>query len=510
MAAVRKFVQSRMDYLGLVSEMTCDDASLQASEAKAVAAIIQCIQKAKEIDVGAAAQILTMFRDNATLTDEHKRSLISEIEARISMEAPSDDVQSDSTASGDSRRTHLQVFTGFRVFAWESIWTAIMDLDVNMMNVIKYCAAFCKKSGLNNPTEKTVQHIVATVFAARLGFSQQSLPTEERLEYSRAFKAFLRSSPSVYDGPKEYPDTPAALQSSIPGLYALLYTAEGPGQPRVSEEQVQAELGITPCRVTGCPPGGNHALTPSALATRSWNKLPRHCIGSLLQAMQNQSQPARFQSRQDDIGLHIYEAPRKEHDEAPRKEQLELLAESSQTVGSPRAAGSPPIGGSLALRDGSPNPGRAALQQPSPQLELLADSRNEHAKVDNMMERLRAHAAKGCDKKEETEAEEETEAKSAKNVKKPEAKAKAKAKSTAQAKAKAKAKDKATAKKGKAKATAKTGTAKKSKGGKAKATAKKGKGGKKRLILGCSKCRFVCTGCSACKNPKFGGRRGHP
>ena len=28
------------------------------------------------------------------------------------------------------------------------------------------------------------------------------------------------------------------------------------------------------------------------------------------------------------------------------------------------------------------------------------------------------------------------------------------------------------------------------------------------LVLGCSKCRFVKTGCSACKNPKFKGRRG--
>jgi hypothetical protein len=33
---------------------------------------------------------------------------------------------------------------------------------------------------------------------------------------------------------------------------------------------------------------------------------------------------------------------------------------------------------------------------------------------------------------------------------------------------------------------------------------------KRALVLGCSKCRYVPTGCSACKNPAFGGRRGSP
>ena len=50
--------------------------------------------------------------------------------------------------------------------------------------------------------------------------------------------------------------------------------------------------------------------------------------------------------------------------------------------------------------------------------------------------------------------------------------------------------------------------------GKGKGKQSKGKGkhskGKGMMRLGCSKCRYVPTGCSTCKNPKFGGKRGCP
>ena len=50
--------------------------------------------------------------------------------------------------------------------------------------------------------------------------------------------------------------------------------------------------------------------------------------------------------------------------------------------------------------------------------------------------------------------------------------------------------------------------------GKGKGKQSKGKGkqskGKGMMRLGCSKCRYVPQGCSTCKNPKFGGKRGCP
>ena len=50
--------------------------------------------------------------------------------------------------------------------------------------------------------------------------------------------------------------------------------------------------------------------------------------------------------------------------------------------------------------------------------------------------------------------------------------------------------------------------------GKGKGKQSKGKGNSSKskgmMRLGCSKCRYVPQGCSTCKNPKFGGKRGCP
>ena len=108
---------------------------------------------------------------------------------------------------------------------------------------MKACAVFFKKLGINNPSEKTVQNLVATVICARQQVTKVEVSCDDRLAALRMFKEYLRNIPLQYEGPTVYCETPEELRTRHPGLYAHAYSAEPPAEARVSERDVSLELG---------------------------------------------------------------------------------------------------------------------------------------------------------------------------------------------------------------------------------------------------------------------------
>ena len=83
---------------------------------------------------------------------------------------------------------------------------------------MKAGAVFYKQCGVNNPNEKTVQTFVATVSATRIQLTNIDVNFDTRLFCVRTFKDTLRAIPKEFDGPTEYPETPAQLQEKVPCL----------------------------------------------------------------------------------------------------------------------------------------------------------------------------------------------------------------------------------------------------------------------------------------------------
>ena len=67
------------------------------------------------------------------------------------------------------------------MFFWESLWKLILTVDIALVEVMKGCAFFSIKFGLNHPSEKTGQHVVTTVCTARMEVTKSDISAADRL-----------------------------------------------------------------------------------------------------------------------------------------------------------------------------------------------------------------------------------------------------------------------------------------------------------------------------------------
>ena len=471
MAALVKFFKSRLDYLELNREMK-PDADHLPMQKQTTQSMILCVQRVKTIQVETATELMVMLRDTKLLQEEHIQALLCEIESRLAMDEAVIAMAPDGATNLDSpsHMGKMQKLFSIRMFFWASIWTIIMNVDIPYSSVMKQLAFFCRKIGLNNPNERTCQYVCATVYATRLSISRTELPPHDRLTYLRMFKAYLRSFPLSYDGPKEYPDSPVELQRVFPGLYAAVYAAEEPDLPKVSEESVVAELCMTPCRTTRLG-----MAAPQANSGRSWTNLPRRSFAHVMEALAVQSAPglADFEIP----GLKIFERSHCADNNGPLPlGWVQQQQQSPEQVQQPRL----PANIELKLLEPIAPDQKAQAQRTEPPLAAIAN-------VDNMMHHMLQQAAKTLKRTQQP------------GCKTPQPKARTNCTSTRKKpQPKARMHD---APKAKGKANGK------SKGKKSAAPPKTG------LVLGCSRCRWSPKGCDdykgcrGCRNPLFGGKR---
>lgn len=458
MSSLFAFVKSRLDYLDLNADMNRGEEVMDHLRRQCVGSMIQCVQKVSKIPLETATDITKIVKDCSTLQESDKYAFLVEPESRLNMNAAVGTdfaVSNNQTAGGNSNSTHMgkmQTCLSFRLLFWESVWQIIFDVDQPLTFVMKACSVFFKKLGINNPSEKTVQNLVATVVCARQQVTKIEIACDDRLAALRIFKDYLRNIPFQYEGPTLYCETPEQLKTRHPGLYAHAYSDEPPAKARLSEEDVQAELARTPMR-------GSTGKVASPMG--SWHSLPRSSFHHVLSALRGCQNPVPSRSLTDDIGLTIFGTPR------PAQPRLALADPFPQRPGAP----GPP------QDQGTPQLAAAVQQLPdSPKGQDLAPKAD--ASVDNMLAHLSTKAGAVAGR-----AKAEAKARAAST---PHPKATAKCAGRAKGKAKAKA-----APKPHPKAKAKTST-------------------KAKLVLGCSKCRYSSGGCRVCRTSAFTGKRGRP
>ena len=238
------------------------------------------------------------------------------------------------------------------------------------------------------------------------------------------------------------------------------------------------ELQRTPCRATRVPPNQN--LQPSG-----WQNLPRRDFSHVMNAVTNFQTPPRLPGSV--LGLTIYDHPQSAMPTQPSLALTNGLLALTDGESPPQTCLEglpPPTNGQVAqlsnghappqtyLRGGPPTP-----KMPQTQLvgaQQPAQTNQGKGNVDVMLNQL-LDQANGVDPA--GQSTKPAAAKPPKKKNKPKAKAKAK--------------------------------------GKAKPEPK-GVVSSKKIVLGCSKCRYSKSGCNdtadgsyGCRNPKFSGKRGH-
>ena len=469
MSSLFGFVKSRLDYLDLAAEMGRDEVVMETLRGQCMASMTQCVQKVSKVSLETATDITKVVKDNSTLKEADKFAFLSELESRLQMGADFVGADGLTSSSSSSHMGKLQTCLCLRLFLWESVWQIIFDVDQPLAFVMKACSVFFKKLGINNPSEKTVQNLVATVVCARQQVTKVEISCDDRLAALRCFKEYLRTLPLQYEGPTLYCETPEQLRTRHPGLYAHAYSAEPPADARVSDNDVQLELARTPMR-------GTSGKTTSPMG--SWNSLPRSSFHHVLSALRVCQNPAPGRSRNDDIGLTIFDTPR------PAQPRPALPDVCQQPLGAPGTRQD-----QLALTDAFQQrqvaPGtlqdQSILQPAAAAQNFLVSPQGQapvtkpNTSVDTMLAHFagRANAVAGS-----------SQGKGA-GERKAEDKGKSKAKPKGKAKAKAASKPHSQASAAKPKKKAKH-------------------------VLGCSKCRYTGGGCATCRNASFTGKRGRP
>ena len=313
---VIKFAKSRLDYLALNRDLNIPQEELRELEIKAAVAIVKCIKSVANFTCETAKQLGTLVKESPDISSDSKQCLQRELNARTDMmdefKAAANSEPDGNTgpvghsAPADGHTAHSakadghtapprqmatvaptwngtqQVVESWRVMLIESPWKLILDVDVEYECLVKYCAAFAKALGLNNPSERTVQGLIATVVAARSNITRQDLHWEDRLGLLRSFKEALKAMQFRCEGPRNY-STPEDLQRDYPSVYLSAYGQEPPVPPKVSLDDVQVEIVRTPCRISFRGPS---ASTPAPCRTRApainWAKVPRKSFPALL------------------------------------------------------------------------------------------------------------------------------------------------------------------------------------------------------------------------------------
>ena len=156
-----------------------------------------------------------MINTSCDLSEDNKRLYYNQIDSNLDMDS---EVSLAVDQLGVVDKIKLQTCLTWQHIMPKSGWDAVQDNAKPIDQILLAWAALAKKRGLNNPTEKSVVHIVATAFAARRKLSVAS-DNANRLSAVRYFKSIVRSLPFIVQGPQTYPHSVEELRETNEVVY---------------------------------------------------------------------------------------------------------------------------------------------------------------------------------------------------------------------------------------------------------------------------------------------------
>jgi len=471
------FVQSRLEYLDLNAEMGRPAEALTKLSIEVFNKIIGMLQRTSSLTCEVALKIADILNNNKILSEDQKHGILTEIEKRMcfldTSDAPAavaDILPATAVNNADSasspNRSKMQNITILHHALTEPLWKAIMSADVAFEAAIKLAGTQMKAMGVNHPNEKSVAKAVATVAAARHKSHGANVESVTLLMAGRVLKQTIRSLPLVFDGPPVYSDGIEQLQQDHPALYQIAFPQEPPVPSKLSTQEIEIQVCMTPCRST------KRSIEEPIMNASGWNKVPRQSFGCILGAA---SQMSRQLTRSSSVAELALQDRAAQHAIEDRAAQLALQDRAAKRALEDHTS-------QLALEDRAADTSGPRIPAPAPA--LVDDAKAKLAELTANAQRQAVEQARKAAEAKEAEAA---------------AAAAAAAAAVADPKAKAKA-------------TPKAKNAPKAQALKRPAAAVPAAD----LVLGCSKCRYSKKGCAdskkgiGCRNPAFKGKRGHP
>ncbi len=446
------------------------------------------------LDVSQASSLIGLL-SNAPFEAEDKARCIEIINNEVSRH------MEGGSPCAEEKSTKLQAMRTPHHYLTASEWD-FMKSGASLEAKLNRLATKFHSLGLRSPNEKTAASVATVAFVLSGGDLSDGVAS---IQATRTFKTLLRAinktfPPSQAQLPELYPTEVLHFKEQWPSLFSAHYSEEPPSPfDSTSETFWATATARMACRCSRADIRTSTAAvaaSSSSLGPRMPHPMPPHASQAITTMLLDRLLPQQKPMPELDLpGFKLLHRPFPSPPPLP-----------APPLPAPPLPAPPPeqplqrrLPSSESLQASSPDAGEAQPVQAS-------------SSVQEMLEEMRSHLKNGTPQEGDKPKDK---AKSKRRRKKAKGKAVACKKKGKAVACKKKGKAAACKKKGKAVACKKKGKAVTCKAkGKAKAGAKgevsklEGKARSKDLILGCGKWRFSLRGCTQCRSPTFGGKRG--
>ena len=292
MAALRRFVTSRSEYLTLAIQCNMieqDSTAHDEASHAAVRAVISQLVLIPSLSVEQGTEIMRVVKE-MPITSSASSTMLEALQSKMKL-APQDQLARQPAGSSSSMQEH----DWFHNYIFAQLWDS-MATEVSLEEILNKMAELANNIGLIHPKEPTVTKIVSIPLAKR----ETQFDSNTLLGYVRYLKQCLRTIVARCRTTMtlvRFPEDPFAFRQWFGAHWGLAYNAHGDPVPsRVDLSHLrQVELGV-PRRSTRTGVAGVQAFrrssTNNAMGAMSSNSsLPQQqqmmMMAQMFAAMQN-------------------------------------------------------------------------------------------------------------------------------------------------------------------------------------------------------------------------------